>query len=34
MRVEGKDEVIDLPSYEREVRVAVAPIHRWHVRVA
>ena len=27
MKVEGKDEVIDLPSYEREVHVAVAPIH-------
>ncbi len=26
VKVEGKDEVVDLPSYEREVRVAVAPV--------
>ena len=29
MRVtaEGKDEVVDLPSYESEVRVGIAPVH-------
>jgi hypothetical protein len=27
VKVEGKDEVIDLPSYERDVFVAVAPFH-------
>jgi hypothetical protein len=27
LRVEGKDEVVDLPSYEREVRVRIAPLH-------
>jgi hypothetical protein len=26
IKVEGKDEIIDLPSYESEVRVAVAPV--------
>ena len=26
VKVEGKDEVVDLPSYEREVRVAIAPV--------
>ena len=26
IKVEGKDELVDLPSYEREVRVRVAPI--------
>lgn len=26
VRVEGTDEVVDLPTYEREVRVAVAPV--------
>jgi hypothetical protein len=26
VRVEGKDEVVDLPSYESEVRVSVAPV--------
>ena len=27
IKVEGKDEVVDLPSYESEVRVSVAPVH-------
>ena len=27
LKVEDKDEIIDLPSYEREVRIAVAPLH-------
>jgi hypothetical protein len=27
VKAEGKDEVVDLPSYESEVRVSVAPIH-------
>jgi hypothetical protein len=27
IKVEGKDEVMDLPSFEREVRVVVAPVH-------
>ena len=27
VKVEGKDEVIDLPSYEREVHIGVAPLH-------
>jgi hypothetical protein len=26
VKVEGKDEVVDLPSYESEVRVSVAPV--------
>jgi len=27
VKVEGKDELVDLPSYEREVHVRVAPLH-------
>jgi hypothetical protein len=26
VKVEGKDEIIDLPSYESDVKVAVAPV--------
>ena len=26
VKVEGKEEVVDLPSYESEVKVAVAPV--------
>ena len=26
VRIEGKDEVVDLPSYESEVKVSVAPV--------
>jgi hypothetical protein len=26
VKVEGKDEIVDLPSYESEIRVAVAPV--------
>jgi hypothetical protein len=26
VKVEGEEEVVDLPTYEREIRVAVAPM--------
>jgi hypothetical protein len=27
LKIEGKEEIVDLPSYEREVRVGAAPLH-------